>query len=229
VPAEHAGNLFRDGETSLVGGGAIETNRHVLDHRVFSLLTGRGGTMAFQDIPFVDRGPSLCRVRTIPPKKSITTAMSLCWTCIAKLFVESGRERVRLLAQGDRYRHRDAALRELGRSGIAELIDRTCAYAHALVIRIGGLPGAEVVWAPTINQGLVRFIDPKRGATDQDHDRRTDEIISRIVTTGEAFFGGTTWRGKRCMRVSVCNWQTNEADVERATYAARQALGNLAS
>jgi len=122
-----------------------------------------------------------------------------------------------------------AALRELGRSGIAELIDRTCAYAYALVIRIGGLPGAEVVWEPTINQGLVRFIDPKPGATDRDHDRRTDEIISRIVATGEAFFGGTTWRGKRCMRVSVCNWQTNEADVERATHAARQALGNLAS
>src|SRR5262249_17316810 len=102
-----------------------------------------------------------------------------------------------------------AALRQLGRSGIAELVERTCIHGHALVTRIGSLPGAEVVWEPTINQGLVRFIDTKPGATEQDHDRRTDEIISRIVATGEAFFGGTTWRGRRSMRVSVCNWQTN--------------------
>jgi glutamate/tyrosine decarboxylase-like PLP-dependent enzyme len=120
-----------------------------------------------------------------------------------------------------------AALRQLGRSGIAELIDRTCAHARALVARIGGLPGAEVVWEPTINQGLVRFLDPRAEATGQDHDRRTDDIIQQIVASGEAFFGGTTWRGKRCMRVSVCNWQTNHADVERAVAAARRVLGNL--
>jgi len=121
-----------------------------------------------------------------------------------------------------------AALRQLGRSGIAELIERTCTHAHALVMRIGSLPGAEVVWQPTINQGLVRFIDTKPGATEQDHDRRTDEIIARIVARGEAFFGGTTWRGRRSMRVSVCNWQTNATDVDRAVDATRRALGNLA-
>jgi aromatic-L-amino-acid decarboxylase len=120
-----------------------------------------------------------------------------------------------------------AALRQLGREGVAELVERTCAHAHALTTRIGRLPGAEVMWEPVINQGLVRFLDPRPGATDEDHDRRTDETISRITATGEAFFGGTTWRNKRCMRVSVCNWQTSEADVERAVNAARRVLGNL--
>jgi aromatic-L-amino-acid decarboxylase len=120
-----------------------------------------------------------------------------------------------------------AALRQLGRSGIAELVERTCAHAHALVTRIGRLPGAQVIWEPTINQGLVRFLDPSSGAKQEDHDRRTDETIARIVATGEAFFGGTTWRGKRCMRVSVCNWQTCEADVERAVRAAQRVLGNV--
>jgi glutamate/tyrosine decarboxylase-like PLP-dependent enzyme len=120
-----------------------------------------------------------------------------------------------------------AALRQLGQSGIADLVERSCAHARALVTRIGSLPGAEVVWTPTINQGLVRFLDPRPGATEQDHDRWTDETISRIVATGEAFFGGTTWRGKRCMRVSVCNWQTDEDDVERAVKAAERILGNL--
>jgi glutamate/tyrosine decarboxylase-like PLP-dependent enzyme len=121
-----------------------------------------------------------------------------------------------------------AALRQLGREGVAQLVERSCSHAHALVMRIGSLPGAQILWEPTINQGLVRFPDPRSGATEQEHDRRTDATIERIVATGEAFFGGTTWRGKRCMRVSVCNWRTSEADVDRAVHAAQQVLGNLA-
>jgi aromatic-L-amino-acid decarboxylase len=122
-----------------------------------------------------------------------------------------------------------AALRQLGRSGIAELVDRTCAHARALVARIGRLPSAEMVWEPTINQGLVRFLDPRSGATREDHDRKTDEVIGQIVATGEAFFGGATWRGKRCMRVSVCNWQTSDADVARAVRAVQRVLMNRSS
>ena len=117
-----------------------------------------------------------------------------------------------------------AAIRQLGRSGIAELVARTCRLAHALVTRLGALPGAELVWEPQINQGLVRFLDQKTGATEADHDRRTDSVIDSILKSGEAFFGGTTWRGKRCMRVSVCNWQTNDEDVDRAVAAVQRAL-----
>ncbi len=51
-----------------------------------------------------------------------------------------------------------------------------------------------------INQGLVRFLDPHG----EDHDRRTDEIIARVQASGEAYFGGVTWRGQRAMRISVC-------------------------
>ena len=117
-----------------------------------------------------------------------------------------------------------AALRELGRKGVAELVERCCHHAHALVMRIGGLPGAEVVAEPIINQGLVRFLDPRPGATDIEHDRRTDEVIAAIVASGEAFFGGTTCRGRRVMRISVCNWQTCEQDVERAVKAVQRIL-----
>lgn len=117
-----------------------------------------------------------------------------------------------------------AALRQLGRNGLADLVERTCRHAHALVTRIGALPGAETVWEPQINQGLVRFLDPRPGATAADHDRRTDEVIAAILETGEAFFGGTAWRGKRCMRVSVSSWQTDEADVERVVAAVRGVL-----
>jgi hypothetical protein len=73
----------------------------------------------------------------------------------------------------------------------------------------------------------VRFLDPRPGATEQDHDRRTDATIAKIAATGEAFFGGTTWRGQRCMRVSVCNWQTGEADVDHTVQTVERVLGGV--
>jgi glutamate/tyrosine decarboxylase-like PLP-dependent enzyme len=117
-----------------------------------------------------------------------------------------------------------AALRQLGRTGVSDLVERCCEHAHSLVREIGRLPGAEVVSEPVINQGLVRFLDPRAGALDADHDRRTEEVIARILASGEAFFGGTTWRGRRAMRVSVSNWLTSEEDVRRVVRAVAEVL-----
>lgn len=117
-----------------------------------------------------------------------------------------------------------AALRQLGRHGIAELIERCCEHARSLVFRIGRLPGAEIVSEPIINQGLVRFRCQGEGVTDADHDRRTEEVLAAVLASGEAFFTGSTWRGKRVMRVSVCNWRTSEQDVGRAVNAVAAAL-----
>lgn len=117
-----------------------------------------------------------------------------------------------------------AALRELGREGVGELVERTCRHAQAIVAGVGALPGAELVAAPRLNQGLVRFLSPATGASETDHDRRTDQVIAAINAGGEAFFGGVTWRGRRCMRVSVCNWRTTDEDVARTIAAARAAL-----
>ena len=119
-----------------------------------------------------------------------------------------------------------AALRQLGRNGIVEMVDRCCLHAHSLATRIGQLPDAEMLWEPIINQGLVRFLDPRPGASQEDHDRRTDEVISTIIATGEAFFAGTTWRGRRAMRISVCNWITSAGDVDRAVNAVARVLAS---
>jgi len=121
-----------------------------------------------------------------------------------------------------------ATLRELGRSGVGEIVDRCCAHCHAIVTGIGALPGAELVAEPRLNQGLVRFLDPRRGATDADHDVRTDAVIAAINATGEAFFGHVTWNGKLAMRVSVVNWRTNDSDVARTIEAARRVLEAMA-
>lgn len=117
-----------------------------------------------------------------------------------------------------------AALRELGREGVARLVDDCCRHAHDLVTGIGALEGAELLREPVINQGLVRFPDPKPGAGESDHARRTDEVIAAINASGEAYFSGSNWQGKRCMRVSVCSWQTTARDVERSIRAAGAAI-----
>ena len=111
-----------------------------------------------------------------------------------------------------------AAIRALGREGIRELIERCSDHAHRLVTEIGALPGAELLAEPQINQGLVRFL-----AGDGDHDARTDDVIARVQAGGEAWFGGTTWNGRRAMRVSVVNWRTCDRDVDRAIEAVRAA------
>jgi glutamate/tyrosine decarboxylase-like PLP-dependent enzyme len=112
-----------------------------------------------------------------------------------------------------------AALRQLGKQGVTDLIERTCDHAHSLVTRIGSLEGAEVVWEPQINQGLVRFLAPGKdrrpNASVTDNDAFTDHVMEEVLASGEAFFTGTTWRGRRAMRVSVCNWQTSTRDVDR--------------
>jgi glutamate/tyrosine decarboxylase-like PLP-dependent enzyme len=117
-----------------------------------------------------------------------------------------------------------AALRQLGREGIADLVERCCGHAHSLVMRIGQLPGVQVLCEPTLNQGLVRFMDPKADAVESDHAKRTDDVIAAILSTGEAFFTGSDWHGLRVMRVSVCNWQTSEEDVDRAVMAVASVL-----
>ena len=75
-----------------------------------------------------------------------------------------------------------------------------------------------------LNQGLVRFLDPRAGATASDHDAHTDRVIARINRTGEAMFGPVTWHGRRAMRVCVVNWRTDAAAVARTIAAVQQAL-----
>lgn len=117
-----------------------------------------------------------------------------------------------------------AAIRHLGRGGVAGLVDSCCRHAATLVDRIGSLGSAEVVWRPVINQGLVRFVDERAGATNADHDARTDRVIEQILEDGEAFFGGVTWHRGRCMRISVSSWRTSDEDVDRAVAAVARAI-----
>ncbi len=112
-----------------------------------------------------------------------------------------------------------AALRTLGRNGVAEMIERCCDLTREFVMELDQLPGVEVLATPIINQGLVRFLDPGG-----DHDARTDKVISRINASGEAWFGPTLWNGMRVMRISLSNFRTTEDDIDRAVVAVKMAM-----
>ena len=117
-----------------------------------------------------------------------------------------------------------AALRELGRSGVQELVERCCDCAAALVAGLGELEGVRVLSSPIINQGLVTFTDPS-GKTSN---AWTDEVISAISAEGTAFFAGaTTDYGIRAMRVSVSNWQTSQEDVSKTVASVERVLTRM--
>ncbi len=114
-----------------------------------------------------------------------------------------------------------AALRELGRTGVRELVERCCGCAAQLVAGLGKLEGVEVLSSPIINQGLVAFTDPSGASSDN----LTDEVIAKINAEGTSFFSGTTsLNGRRAMRISVSNWQTSPEDVKKTVDAVERVL-----
>jgi len=102
-----------------------------------------------------------------------------------------------------------AAVRSLGRSGIADLVERCCARARDIAAGLAELPGCEILNDVVLNQVLLRFED----------DEATDAVVAAVQASGEAWMGGTTWDGRRAIRISVSNWQTSEDDVERTLAA----------
>ena len=120
-----------------------------------------------------------------------------------------------------------AVIRELGVKGIEALVDQCCLHTQLLVEGMARMHGVEVLAYPIINQGIVRFKDPALGADDRAHDEYTDRVVAAINATGEALFQPSTFKGKRCMRISVSGWRTNEADVQRTLNAISTVLEKM--
>jgi glutamate/tyrosine decarboxylase-like PLP-dependent enzyme len=107
-----------------------------------------------------------------------------------------------------------AALRQLGRRGLADLVDRCCTLARRFAEQLGSIDGVEIGNDVVLNQVLVSF----------GSNGRTDKVIGAIQDDGTAWMGGTTWRGRRYMRISVSNWSTTERDVDTTVEAIRRLL-----
>jgi glutamate/tyrosine decarboxylase-like PLP-dependent enzyme len=106
-----------------------------------------------------------------------------------------------------------AALRSLGRSGLAELVERTCECAQRFGQGIVELDGVEVLNEVVLNQVLFRFED----------DERTDAVLRAVQEAGDVWMSGTTWDGRRAIRLSVSNWQTEDEEIDLALEAFRTA------
>lgn len=101
-----------------------------------------------------------------------------------------------------------AALRALGRTGLAELIERTCRHAARFAAGLRGA-GYAVLNDVVLNQVLVSFGD----------DETTRRVIAAVQADGTCWCGGTVWQGKTAMRISVSSWATTDEDVERSLEA----------
>lgn len=102
-----------------------------------------------------------------------------------------------------------AAIRSLGRSGVRALVERCCSLARRMAEQLDAADGVEILNEVVLNQVLVRF----------DDDERTRDVIARVQADGTAWMGGTTWHGNAAMRISVSNWSTTEADIDRTARA----------
>ena len=102
-----------------------------------------------------------------------------------------------------------AALRQLGRSGVAGLVERCCDAATALAEGFARIPGCSVLNEVVLNQVIVRF----------DDDAHTTATLAAFQADGEAWTSGTVWDGRPAIRFSVSSWRTTPEDVERTVAA----------
>jgi glutamate/tyrosine decarboxylase-like PLP-dependent enzyme len=114
-----------------------------------------------------------------------------------------------------------AALRCLGRQGIAAMIERCCTLARRMADRLSRGTGIQILNDVVLNQVLVRFSPPGGG----DADAWTAEVIRKVQQDGTCWLGGTTWHDMRAMRISVSNWSTSEADIDLSAAAILKCAG----
>jgi glutamate/tyrosine decarboxylase-like PLP-dependent enzyme len=101
-----------------------------------------------------------------------------------------------------------AAIRQLGRSGIAQLVERCCDHAARFAREVPAT-GAEVLNEVVLNQVLFRY----------ESDERTLEVLRRVQESGEAWMSGSVWEGRQAIRLSVSNWRTGDGDIDRTLAA----------
>ncbi|MDF2435565.1 MAG: hypothetical protein JWP44_5198, partial [Mucilaginibacter sp.] len=147
--------------------------------------------------------PYDCAVAVVKPAEALSDALALSAAYLARSGRREPAEFVPEASRRGRAIPLYAALRSLGRRGVADLVERCCAHATLMagLLEEGGL---EVLNEVVLNQVLVAG---------------SPEHLARIQADGTCWLGGTTWRGRHALRVSVSNWSTTEDDVRRSARA----------
>ena len=107
-----------------------------------------------------------------------------------------------------------AALRSLGRHGVADLVERCCDHARTFAALLGAQPNVEILNDVVLNQVLVRF---------GDDDETTREVVRQVQADGTCWLGGTDWHGRAAMRISISSFRTTRKDVDRSAAAILEA------
>src|SRR5687768_1901508 len=110
-----------------------------------------------------------------------------------------------------------AALRSLGRRGVAEMVERFCRHARRFAEGLAEMDGVRVVNDMVFTQVCVSF------GTDE----ATREVAARLLKDGTAWMTPSTWHGQAVLRISVSNWRTTEEDVDRTLAAVRRVLAEV--
>ena len=110
-----------------------------------------------------------------------------------------------------------AALRSLGRRGVAEMVERFCAHARRFAAGLSELDGVRVVNDVVFTQVCVSF----------GSDEVTREVAARLLKDGTAWMTPSTWHGVAVLRISVSNWRTTDEDVDRTLAAVRRVLAEV--
>jgi glutamate/tyrosine decarboxylase-like PLP-dependent enzyme len=110
-----------------------------------------------------------------------------------------------------------AALQSLGRSGLAELVDRLCAHATRMATGLAAVDGVEIVNDVVFTQVMMRLSD----------DDRTAELGRRLLADGTAVLTPAVWQGRGVQRCALSNWSTTDADVDRTVAAVRRIAADL--
>ncbi|HUH49669.1 MAG TPA: aminotransferase class V-fold PLP-dependent enzyme, partial [Mycoplana sp.] len=119
-----------------------------------------------------------------------------------------------------------AMIKHLGRSGIAELVEKNCHAATEIARMLAARDGIRVLNAVQLNQVIVRFGD---GLAPETADRMTQDVIALLQKEGQIFVGGAEWRGRQVMRISVSNYQTDEDQAEMAAESILAAYARVSS
>jgi glutamate/tyrosine decarboxylase-like PLP-dependent enzyme len=106
-----------------------------------------------------------------------------------------------------------AALRSLGRDGVAGLVGGLAQRARAIADLVAQIDGASVLNDVVYTQVCASF----------GSDERTRDVVARLIADGETWMSGSHWRGRQVLRISVSNWSTDDADVLRSVAALRRA------
>ena len=162
--------------------------------------------------------PYDCGIAVVRDRAALSAAMGMHGDYLIRDATGDPLERVPELSRRARAIPVWAALRSLGRSGLADLVERLCDQAAELALGIEAIPGAQVLNDVVFTQVCASF----------GSDERTEEVARRLLADGTTWMTGSRWRGRAVLRISASNWSTTPDDLARSLAALQRVVAEVA-